>query len=326
MTSRPVVVVLGASEEDPPPGIEAAGAHVDLRFAVDGRVLTDLLVIADGLFFWRAERRWLEDAWPHANRLRWVQSASDGVDGLLFPSLLEGGVEVTNSRGVFEEPIAEWVTGVMLAFATRILEQRDAQLLGEWAPRETERLEGTRLVVVGPGPIGRAVARRAHGLGMQVSAAGSTARGDDQFGTVVDTSDLGAFDAMLASADWVLDALPATDRTRRLFDAARFAAMPARARFINVGRGATVDEDALVESLRRGTIAGAALDVFDVEPLPSDNPLWSMRNVLLSPHMCGDVAGWEDEVVSIFVDNAARFARGEPLRNAVDTAVGYGVG
>jgi phosphoglycerate dehydrogenase-like enzyme len=322
--SRPVVVVLGASTDDPPPGIEAAEAHVELRYAPDHATLEHAIEGAEGCFAWDGGRDRLRDAWPRAGRLRWIQASSDGVDGLLFPELVDSDVQVTNARGVFEDGIAEWVIGAMLAFATGILRQRDAQARREWAYHTRERLAGTRLVVVGPGPIGRAVARRARALGVEVSGVGRAARdGDPELGTIVAVDDLRS---AVADADWVLDALPLTDATRHLFDADAFAAMPSRARFINVGRGATVDEPALVTALRAGTIAGAALDVFEEEPLPAASPLWAMPQVLISPHMSGDVEGWERAVVEVFVDNAARFARGEPLRNPVDTAAGFGIG
>jgi phosphoglycerate dehydrogenase-like enzyme len=124
----------------------------------------------------------------------------------------------------------------------------------------------------------------------------------------------------------VLDALPLTAETRHVFDAAALAAMRPSARFYNVGRGATVDEPALIEALRAGVIAGAALDVYEEEPLPASSPLWSMPNAIVSPHACGDVDGWEETVVGVFVDNVGRFARGEPLRNPVDATAGFGVG
>jgi phosphoglycerate dehydrogenase-like enzyme len=326
VSDRPLVVVLGTGPDDPPLGIEAAAAHVELRYAPDSDALPDALGDADGLFFWRAEGAWLRDAWQYAARLRWVQSASDGVDALMFPELVASDVEVTNARGVFEDAIAEWVIGAMLAFAARILDQRDRQTRGVWDSTTRERLAGSRLLVVGPGPIGRATAVRARALGMEVEAAGRASRRDDLFGAVVATDDAEAFRAALGRADHVLDALPLTPATRGLFDAGAFAAMRTTARFYNVGRGATVDEPALVDALERAVIAGAGLDVFVEEPLPEDSPLWAMPQVLLSPHMCGDVEGWEAEVVGIFVDNAARFARGEPLRNRVDTSAGFGVG
>jgi len=323
VTANPVVVVLGAAEDDPPPGIERAREHVDLRFAPDADALPAALPGASGLFFWRAERAWLEDAWAEAGALRWIQSVSDGVDGLLFPELVAGGVEVSNTRGVFDASIAEWVIGAMLAFTSRILVQRDAQMAREWAHATTERLGGSGLVVVGPGPIGRAVGVRAKALGMQVGAVGRSARPDELFGPIAAVADL---HEAIADADFVLDALPLTPDTRHLFDAVAFAAMPPTARFINVGRGSTVDESALVQALVDGVIAGAALDVFEGEPLPADSPFWAMPQVLVSPHMCGDFVGWELAAVDVFVDNCARFARGEPLGNPVDKDAGFGVG
>jgi phosphoglycerate dehydrogenase-like enzyme len=239
----------------------------------------------------------------------------------MFPELVASRALMTNSRGVFDDAIAEWVMGAILAFTTRILVQRDAQQRREWIHGSSERLGGARLVVVGPGPIGRASAVRAKALGMHVAAVGRSARGDPILGPV--TTDL---HTALADADFVLDALPLTADTRHLFDADAFAAMPRTARFINVGRGSTVDEAALIRALREGEIAGAALDVFETEPLPAESPLWSMPQVLVSPHMCGDFEGWEEAVVDVFVDNCARFARGEPLRNQVDKAAGFGVG
>jgi phosphoglycerate dehydrogenase-like enzyme len=127
----------------------------------------------------------------------------------------------------------------------------------------------------------------------------------------------------LPEADVVVNSLPLTDATRHVLDARAFAAMRPTARFVNVGRGATVDEEALVEALRDGRIAGAALDVFEVEPLPASSPLWNMPNVIVSPHMSGDIVGWEARVVDVFVENLDRWLRGEPLENVVDKARGY---
>ncbi len=320
-----MVLVAGTAIDHPPPGIEAAEKDVSLRYAADEDGLVAEIADADGLFLWGAEGGWLRAAWGRASRLRWIHSPSDGVDWFLFPDLVESEVEVTNARGVYEDAIAEWVVGAMLSFATGILHQRDAQMRGEWSPRETLRLAGERLLVAGPGPIGRAVGWRAGALGMEVEAAGRAARHDDLFGDVVSTRDTADLAAALGRADVVLDALPLTPGTAGFFDLARFAAMRPTARFINVGRGATVDQPALIDALAGGRIAGAALDVFETEPLPPDSPLWSFSNVLISPHMCGRFEGWQRATVAVFVDNARRFARGEPLRNPVDKRAGHGL-
>ena len=321
----PVVVISGATPDSPPPGIEPAAALADLRYAPDPPTFDSAIADAEGLFFWGAPRSWIEDAFDRATSLRWIQSASDGVDGLLFPALVASDVAVTNARGVFDDPIAEWAIGAMCAFATGLHTTIVDQTKGAgWTDdRHRERLAGQHLVIVGPGPIGRATAERARALGLTVEAVGRSVRDDEVLGRVHDGDHL---HEALGRADHVLDALPLTDATRRLFDAQAFAAMRPSARFYNVGRGGTVDEPALIEALRGGGIAGAALDVYEEEPLPASSPLWAMSNVIVSPHICGDVDGWEEAVVGVFVDNLGRFVRGEPLRNLVDTEHGFGVG
>jgi phosphoglycerate dehydrogenase-like enzyme len=318
----PLVVVLG-EVDDPPPGIEAAADDVELRYAAGTDELIELAPETDAVYFWRADRDQLPSAWARFERLRWIQSASAGVDLLLFPALVESDVAVTNARGVFDEPIAEWVLAMLLAFTTDTLRTLALQRERRWEHRETRRLAGSRLVIVGPGPIGRAAARKARALGMQVIAVGRTARIDDELGQVTAIERL---HETLGTADHVLNALPLAPGTTGLFDAAAFAAMRPSATFVNVGRGATVDEPALIAALRDGGIAAAGLDVFAEEPLPADSPLWSLPNVVISPHMCGDFRGWEEAVVAIFVENAGRWVRGEPLRNVVDKRLGFGAG
>ena len=324
MSERPVVVVLGGSEHDPPPGIERAAGLAEILEVPDAGALRAALPGADALFFWRAPKAWLEDAWPRAGGLRWIQSASDGVDGLLFPALAASDVLVTNARGIFDEPIAEWAIGAIVAFATGLHRSILDTAVGRWDDDRTRgRVAGSRLLVVGPGPIGREVARRARDLGMHVTLVGRAPREDEALGQILGPDDL--HDA-LGRADHVLDALPLTTETRGMFDAAAFAAMKLGASFLNVGRGATVDEGALIDALRAGKVAAAALDVFVQEPLPASSPLWTMPNVIVSPHTCGDFEGWERVVVELFVENLGRFVRGEPLRNPVDASAGFGVG
>ena len=322
MTERPVVVIMGPRDE-PPPGIEGARETAEVRTAEGPAQLREALPGADALFFWRARRSDLEEAWDGADRLRWIHTASDGVDGLLFPALIDSDVSVTNGRGIFDDAIAEWVIGVLLGFVTRIPESFAAQRQHRWTSGETERLAGTKLVVVGPGPIGRAVATRARALGMEICGVGRTARTDALFGRIRPVAELAQ---AVADADVVLDTLPLTPQTHHLFNSKVFAAMRPTARFVNVGRGATVDEPALIAALQAGQLAGAALDVFETEPLPADSPLWDLPGVIISPHMCGDFKGWEEVAVALFLDNLGRFARGQELRNPVDKRAGFGAG
>jgi phosphoglycerate dehydrogenase-like enzyme len=312
---------MGATLDDPPPGIGVIADAVDLAFADEVAALAAALPGSDVLFAWRPRGAMLSEAWEHAGDLRWIQSASAGVDALLFSELVKSHVVVTNARGVFDTAIAEYVVGVILLFSKGLSGVLEAQRRREWRHRETERLEHKRVLVAGTGPIGRAIARSCAAMGMQVRGVGRTARPrDDEFGRVFAAEDLAE---VVGWADYVVNALPSTAATRRAFDAEVFAAMSPGARFVNVGRGSTVDEGALVRALEQGRIGGAALDVFEEEPLPADSPLWAMPNVVVSPHMAGDFAGWRESAVELFVGNLERYLTGRPLENVVDKERGY---
>ena len=321
MTERSHVVVIGASREEPPPGLEVVEGVVDVSFASTADDLTRALEGADVVLAWRPAGDALSAAWPSAGSVKWIQSASAGVDGLLFPELVRSHVVVTNARGVFDTGIAEYVLGLMLVFAKDLVGVLDRQTRREWRHVDTETLEAKRLLVVGVGPIGRTIGKAAKAVRMVVRGLGRTARpGDQVFSSILGADQLK--DA-LGWADYVVDALPVTPATRHLFDDAAFGAMHPWARFINVGRGSTVDQAALIEALRSGGIAAAALDVFEDEPLPTDSPLWDLPNAIVSPHMAGDAAGWREAIVELFVENLERYLTGAPLRNVVDKDLGF---
>lgn len=283
--------------------------------------LANALRDADVLFVHDFLSRAVPDAWHAANRLRWLHIASAGVDPVMFPGMRDSDVVLTNSRGVFDDSIAEYVLGVILTFAKDLHGSLDLQRERRWQHRESERIAGRSVLVVGTGPIGRAIARMLRAVGMTVSGAGRRAReGDPDFGTVHASAELAGH---LPAYDYVVAVAPLTEETKGMFDAAAFAAMKPAARFVNVGRGELVVTGDLIEALRSGALAGAALDVFDTEPLPSDSPLWTMKNVLVSPHMSGDFVGWRDTLVEVFADNFARWQTGAPLRNVVDKQLGY---
>ncbi|MFB3738530.1 MAG: D-2-hydroxyacid dehydrogenase [Candidatus Velamenicoccus archaeovorus] len=253
-----------------------------------------------------------------------MQAPSAGVDRLLFPELVESHVVVTNARGVFEEAMAEYVLGLVLAMAKGLPKTLEHQRRREWAHRNAETLGGRRMLVAGVGPIGRAIGRLAAVLGVEVRGVGRTTRtGDDVFETIYGPDELAE---AVAWADWIVNALPLTDQTRNLFDRATIEAMPAHARFVNVGRGGTVDEPALVAALAEGRLAGAALDVFEMEPLPAESPLWDLPNVIVSPHMSGSFAGWREAAVEVFLQNLVRYVSGRPLINVVNKRRGYPTG
>lgn len=317
----PVVAILGASREEPPPRIGPVVDSASVRFAVDAAELERVLGGADALFVWDFRSTDLRDAWHRADRLEWVHVAGAGVDAVLFPDLVESSVTVSSSRGIFDRSIAEYVLGLILLFAKDFHRSFEYQRNRKWVHRETAMLAGKRLLVVGAGPIGRMLARHARCLGMEVSAVARTARSSDEdFGRVFASEDL---DKALPEADYVVIAVPLTAQTEGMFGTAQFERMKRSARLINVGRGRIVDEPALVEALREVQIAGAALDVFWEEPLPQDHPLWDMPQVVISPHMSGDFVGWLDALGELFVDNFQRWRQGDELLNVVDKEKGY---
>lgn len=312
---------MGASPEDPVPGLEAVAEVAEVVPAATVEEVGDALAGADVLLAWRPRSELLRPAWGRAADLKWIQAASAGVDGLLFPELVESPVVLTNARGVFDEAIAEYTLGLLLLFAKGFPGVLERQRARQWRPRETERLAGQRLLVVGAGPVGHAIGRAAGRLGMVARAVARTPRpGNEVFRAVYGPDELAG---ACGWADVVVNALPSTSETHHLFDATVFAAMGPHTRFVNIGRGATVDEEALVRALREGRPAGAALDVFEREPLPPESPLWDLPNVIVSPHMAGTFAGWREAVVELFVENLERYLTGRPLRNVVDKGRGY---
>lgn len=310
--TTPVILVL---ETDPPPRLGRLAGRAVVRYA-DRRTLAVLLPGADVLLVWDFTSDAVREAWPgDGPRPRWVHTASAGVDRLLCPELAASPTVVTNARGVFELPIAEYVAGLVLAFAKDLPRTLELQRQHRWSHRETRGLAGTRAVVVGAGPVGREIMRLLDALGVQVALVGRTARR-----TIHGVEDL---DRLAAGADWVIGAAPLTDATRGMFDSRFFGLLQPSAHFVNVGRGALTVEEDLAEALRRRWIAGAALDVFQEEPLGSRSPLWEVPRLLVSPHMSGDTAGWRDRLGEQFVSMYERWSAGEPLPNVVDIGRGY---
>ncbi|MFJ5263643.1 D-2-hydroxyacid dehydrogenase [Streptomyces sp. NPDC088387] len=311
-TPLPTLLVLDA---DPPPRLgrltgKARIVHTD----ADG--LAERLPAADALLVWDFTSHAVRAAWPGTGpRPRWVHTASAGVDHLMCPELAASDTVVTNARGIFDEPIAEYVTALVLAAAKDLPRTLDLQRERTWRHRETRRVAGTRAVVVGSGPIGRAIVRMLKAVGVTTALVGRAARSG-----VHGPEDL---DRLMARADWVIAAAPLTDDTHGMFDTRRFGVMQPSAWFVNVGRGQLVVEEDLAEALRRRWIAGAALDVFAREPLGEDSPLWGVPGLIVSPHMSGDTVGWRDELAVQFVDLYEGWAAGRPLANVVDKKRGY---
>jgi phosphoglycerate dehydrogenase-like enzyme len=310
------VAVLVADADYPPAGLELLGALAEPRLADSANSLVRALDGAEVLFAWDFRSALLRGAWPHAGALRWIHTGSVGVDAVVSAEVAASDVVVTNTRGVFERPIAEYVLGLLLLFVKDLPRTIALQRRREWRHRETEMLGGRRALILGAGAIARELARLLHAVGIAVDAVGRTARdGDPDFGHVHPASDV---DLLLPSADFVILALPLTAETHGFFGADRLARMKPGARIVNVGRGALIDEEALLAALESGRLAGAALDVFASEPLPDEHPFWAMEQVVVSPHMAGDRIGWQQAAVEMFAANLRRWRAGEPLAHVVD--------
>ncbi len=309
-------VVVIAAPDDVPPGLGRVQEQATVVVGGTTAELAEAIGDAEVLLVWDFRTDVLRELWPRARQVRWIHAASAGLDVVLFPEVVGSDVVVTNSRGVFNAGIAEFVLGVLLAFAKDLRATFDLQRRRIWRHRETQLLSGRSVLVVGAGSIGRDIARLLRCLGMRVSGLARSERRDDpDFGRVAPTAEL---DDLLPDADVVVIAAPLTRETRGMFGPREFARMKPEALLVNVGRGAIVDEDALVEALEEKRVAAAAMDVFAEEPLPADHPFWGMDNVIVSAHMAGDVVGWREALVELFAENLHRWERGEELRNVVD--------
>jgi phosphoglycerate dehydrogenase-like enzyme len=249
------------------------------------------------------------EVFPKATRARWAHVLSAGVEHVLTPEIIQSSIPLTNGRGVFARPLGEWIVGAMIYFAyefRRIIKNQEA---ARWEKYDHEELYGRTLAIVGYGGIGAAAAERAQAFGMRVLTARRRERSD--------------LKAILAEADYIAVTAPLTPETRGMIAAPQFAVMKPAAVIINVGRGAVIDEAALICALQTNQIRGAALDVFATEPLPSEHPFYRMENVLLSPHSADSLPNSRDLAVEFFVENFERFRKGEPLQNIVDKHAGY---
>jgi phosphoglycerate dehydrogenase-like enzyme len=263
--------------------------------------------------------------WPHTAKVKWVHSLSAGVEKVLIPDFIESPVPLTNARGVFKRSLAEFAIAGMLYFTKRVRRLVDSQRAHKWDDFSTEFLENKIVGIVGYGEIGRECALLAKALGMKIYALRrnpSRSANDPVLDKVFAPGELSK---MLAGIDVLVAAAPLTPETRHMLSDDAFRKMKPSAIVINVGRGPVVDEAALIRAITEKRLGGAALDVFETEPLAADSPLWDFENVLISPH-CTDRTthpDWLDLSMQCFIDNFHRYRNGQPLENIVDKKAGY---
>jgi len=315
------IVFGGASGYEQVPGLDRVAKRYDIAFAPDDASLKAHLPDAEIFVSWTYTGSGLEKNWSLAKSLKWVHWCGAGVKPVLFDGFVTSGVVLTNARGIFDQAMAEYVLGMMLAFTMGLPKMLEEQRARRWTYRQSEIIKGSRAVIFGVGSIGQRIGEVLQSAGVSVVGVGRTARRTSTvFGTVLDRNDRLA---AIAKADWVIAVMPYTAETSGYFSTAEFAAMRPSARFINVGRGNSVDEAALLAALVENRIAGAALDVFRDEPLPGTSQLWSAPNFIVTPHVSGDFKGFEAAVCAQFLDNLERYSTGLELLNVVDKRAGY---
>lgn len=264
---------------------------------------------------------------PH---IRWIALASAGAEHALRAGLVRpDSAIVTTANGVHAVPISEYVLSTMLMWAHHWPHMLDMKRSHSWAdPDERNRLRaqelyGSTLSVIGLGAIGRRIAQLGRNFGMRVLAvrrSGAAGDTDPDVDELLPSARLGD---LLAASDYVVVSLPSTPESHHLLGAGQLHQMKPTAFLVNIARGEIIDEQALIQALQDGTIAGAALDVFETEPLPAKSPLWGMPNVIISPHVSGSSDRYSERLTDLLLDNLARFREGRPLRNVVDPTRGY---
>ena len=316
------VLVIGSSSDASLRLLPEAGDGV--RFVIGSRPedFGSAALEAEAVFFSGAKPFVLDAILAVSPRVRWVHARWAGLEGLLSTAIAAHPAVLTNARGVYSGALAEFVLAAILYFAKDLGRMVRNQRAERWEPFDVEEVRGKTLGIVGYGHIGASIAERCRGCGIRVLAlrrnhAPVVDPRVDDWVPATRPRDL------MARSDYVAVALPATAETHRMVDAAAIEALRPSAVFVNVGRGSTVDEGALVRALEQGKIRGAALDVFETEPLPAGHPLYRLENVLVSPHCADHTLTWRDDAVRLFLENLSRFRRGEDLQNVVDKTRGY---
>jgi phosphoglycerate dehydrogenase-like enzyme len=303
--------------------LDGIGPCVTLKIGKTADDLAEAVANARILFNWTGSKAEVLKVMQRAPKLEWIHAMYAGLDRSLFPELIESPIPLTNGSGVFSQSLGEFVILGVLYFAKNMPRRLRTKAEHKWDVFDCVEISKQTIGIVAHGDIGRAVAWRAKALGMRVLAHRRNPAprpGDEHVDKVYAASQL---HEMLPECDYVAVTAPLTDETTGLIGRREFELMKPEAVIMNVGRGPVIQEPAMIEALQTGRIRGAALDVFDVEPLPPDNPLWSMDNVLMTCHCVDHVNGWVESAVVFFLEQFARWRKGEPLLNVVDKRAGY---
>ncbi|CAA9553551.1 MAG: D-3-phosphoglycerate dehydrogenase [uncultured Thermomicrobiales bacterium] len=310
------VIVIGSYDEAGQGRFRSVAPDVELTFATDARSVAHLLGETDGVI-----GALPDDLLERASRLRWLHSPAAGVDKELTPAMRSRDIALTSSAGNGGIPLAEHAMLLMMMLNRSVPRWVAAQREHRWDRFTHGELNGQTVGIVGLGNAGADLALKAQAFHMRVL--GMRRRNDLPVANVdrlFAPDDVATF---LGACDFVAVTTPRTPRTAGMFDQAAFAAMKPTAFFVCISRGGIADDDALLDALRRGEIAGAGLDAHGTEPLPADSPFWDLPNVIVTPHNGATTAATARRGLDITIDNLGRFARGEPLRNVVDKTEGY---
>lgn len=262
----------------------------------------------------------IQSLYSAAPKLKWIHALSAGVESLLFPEIKANNTLLTNSRGIHGIPISEHVLAMMLSFTRGLNVFLRQQGTKQWKRSPVEEIHDKTIGIVGLGSIGREIAKKAKGMGMQVIASKRTMTTELFVDKLYPPDQL---PELLANADFVVVALPLVEETKNLFTMQQFSLMKPSAYFINISRGAVVQEDDLIAALEQGLIKGAGLDVFNQEPLPDTSPLWDMENVIITPHLAALSPNYLDRAIKLFADNLARYIQHKEMLNVIDKTKGY---
>lgn len=303
--------------------LDKLGPKVSRTISLEERELLEAAPRADVVVNCTGNSTQLRPVFANAAKLQWIHSLAAGVENQLFPELVASPVPLTNSRGVYKESLGEFVIAAALFFAKDFRRMIRNQTAHRWEKFTVDEISRQTMGVVGYGEIGKAAARRGKAMGMRIlgTRRKADATSKDEIADKIYPVEQRA--GMIAESDVVVVAAPLTSETRGLVGEQEIARMKPTAILINVGRGPVIDESALIQALSQNRIRGAALDVFNQEPLPEDHAFWSLENLLLSPHCADQTSDWLEQSMDFFITNFQRFISGRPLLNIVDKHAGY---